>query len=66
MLTARTTESDMLDNLRLGADDCVTKPFGPVDVHIVHLLRNSDGSSAQLPKIVTVFPAGYRRSGEVP
>lgn len=29
MLTARTTEADKLEGLRLGADDYVTKPFSP-------------------------------------
>jgi len=46
MLTARTTESDKLLGLEIGADDYVTKPFSTVELvaRVRALLRRSTGT----------------------
>jgi two-component system phosphate regulon response regulator PhoB len=46
MLTAKTTEDNMIQGLDVGADDYITKPFAPRELiaRIHALLRRSDGS----------------------
>jgi DNA-binding response OmpR family regulator len=50
MLTAKTTESDKLTGLELGADDYVTKPFSPRELaaRIKAVLRRTPGESLEL------------------
>jgi two-component system alkaline phosphatase synthesis response regulator PhoP len=49
MLTAKSSESDRIVGLELGADDYVTKPFSPRELtaRIKALLRRSSGFSTQ-------------------
>jgi DNA-binding response OmpR family regulator len=51
MLTARTTEDDILLGLELGADDYVTKPFSPREVaaRVLAILRRSEEAAAPPP-----------------
>jgi len=48
LLTAKTTESDRLRGLQLGADDYVTKPFSPAEVilRVEAILRRVRGGTA--------------------
>jgi DNA-binding response OmpR family regulator len=49
MLTARTQESEKVLGFEVGADDYVTKPFGPRELRarIAALLRRSQGAAVQ-------------------
>src|SRR6185312_5142911 len=54
MLTARSTEDDLLDGLDLGADDYVTKPYSPRELMarirtLLRRARHSADQSAQAP-----------------
>jgi DNA-binding response OmpR family regulator len=51
VLTARSTEEDKLQGLRLGADDYVTKPFSPREVvaRVRAVLRRSSAERARPP-----------------
>ncbi len=55
LLTAKTTESDRLRGLQLGADDYVTKPFSPAEVvlRVEAILRRVRGG-APTPRTRTV------------
>jgi DNA-binding response OmpR family regulator len=69
MLTARTTETDKLFGLDLGADDYVTKPFSPRELlaRIRAVLRRAPGSDELSgPEELTVGPlAIYPKRREV-
>ena len=56
LLTARTTESDKLTGLGLGADDYVTKPFSPREVvaRVKTVLRRAAAPSATRPSSIEV------------
>ncbi len=58
MLTARSTESDKLTGLDLGADDYVTKPFSPRELlaRIRAVLRRVPGAADQGPEQIIVGP----------
>jgi DNA-binding response OmpR family regulator len=62
MLTARSTESDLLRGLELGADDYLTKPFSPRELvaRIRTLLRRTGRGSpgSAPPRIRQVGPIG--------
>jgi len=57
MLTARSTEDDMLLGLDLGADDYLTKPFSPRELmaRVRSVLRRS-GIVQAISQVVTVGP----------
>jgi two-component system response regulator MtrA len=61
MLTARTTEDDLLTGLALGADDYLTKPYSPRELmaRVRTLLRRAGRGAA-----VTAGP-GVRRIGQL-
>ncbi len=52
MLTARSTEDDLLAGLDLGADDYLTKPYSPRELmaRVRTLLRRAGGIHAPLPE----------------
>lgn len=56
LLTARTTEEDMLLGLEIGADDYLTKPYSPRELaaRVRSLLRRSGAVSAGSPAVLTV------------
>jgi two-component system alkaline phosphatase synthesis response regulator PhoP len=58
MLTARTTESDKLTGLDLGADDYVTKPFSPRELlaRMRAVLRRVAGANDNGPEEIAVGP----------
>jgi DNA-binding response OmpR family regulator len=60
LLTARTTESDKLTGLGLGADDYVTKPFSPREVvaRVKTVLRRAGGGNETAPARGAVVRAG--------
>ena len=51
MMTAKTSEFDIVKGLDLGADDYVTKPFSPVELtaRVDALIRRSSGGTQELP-----------------
>ncbi|MGH3682381.1 MAG: response regulator transcription factor [Natronosporangium sp.] len=56
LLTARTTEEDVLLGLEIGADDYLTKPYSPRELaaRVRALLRRSGAVSADSPAVLTV------------
>ena len=56
MVSARSDESDIVIGLDLGADDYITKPFGPREMiaRIKSLLRRKKGAAAQLAEDVVI------------
>jgi DNA-binding response OmpR family regulator len=69
MLTARSTEDDLLHGLELGADDYLTKPYSPRELmaRVRTLLRRATRTSPEVTKAwrvgrVTVYPAEHRVS----
>lgn len=56
LLTARTTEEDVLLGLEIGADDYLTKPYSPRELaaRVRALLRRSGVVSADSPAVLTV------------
>lgn len=75
MLTARSTEDDVIDGLSAGADDYVTKPFSPRELvaRVNAALRRAGAPDAPLTNQVTVGDGGLeidtvhgiiRRDGE--
>ncbi|MGW3417145.1 response regulator transcription factor [Streptomyces phaeochromogenes] len=58
MLTARSTEDDLLLGLDLGADDYVTKPFSPRELvaRVRTLLRRNRGSDGPAPAVSDPTP----------
>jgi two-component system, OmpR family, KDP operon response regulator KdpE len=76
MLTARTSENDMLRAFNLGVDDFVKKPFNKneMEARVRALLRRSNGKNAgELPKIhytdhileIDLFSKTVRVLGEI-
>lgn len=55
MLTARTTENDMIRGFNLGADDFIRKPFNKneLEVRVRALLRRSNTANGNLSNIYT-------------
>lgn len=60
MLTARTTEDEMLLGLELGADDYLTKPYSPRELmaRIRTLLRRAARTGPDVPPVREVGPIG--------
>jgi DNA-binding response OmpR family regulator len=56
LLTARTTEEDLLLGLDIGADDYVTKPYSPRELaaRVRALLRRSGRQRSGVPQVLTV------------
>ncbi len=55
ILTAKSSETDKVAGLDLGADDYITKPFGVLELmaRVRAALRRAEGSSAQSPVLET-------------
>lgn len=60
MLTARSTEDDVVEGLAVGADDYLTKPFSPRELvaRVNAALRRSAGRTAPLVSLVRVGDGG--------
>jgi len=61
MLTAKSTEADVVTGLELGADDYVTKPFSPRELvaRVRAVLRRAEATEAAVP--TNVFDRGRLR-----
>ena len=66
ILTARVEESDKIIGLELGADDYVTKPFGPRElVARVHAVLRRIGQMAPAPDILRAADITLDRAGHL-
>lgn len=67
MLTARTTEDDLLRGLELGADDYLTKPYSPRELmaRVRTLLRRASRGAPGVPGAVGAVGPGPRRIGRI-
>lgn len=55
MLTAKTAEDDIVDGLKLGADDYVSKPFSPKELlaRVEALLRRTSNEAVPLAEVLS-------------